>query len=72
MLNCKEIKRRDASDEVADTGFLMRLQGSIHVAICTGGRNYRRQLQQIRQRARTQADRDTDEETVARVQSTIL
>jgi hypothetical protein len=73
VLNCKEVSRIVASDELASLGVMKRLRTRMHLLICRECRRYAEQLRIIGAAARGKMRslvRDTD--TITRLEKSIL
>ncbi len=73
MLNCKEVARLVASEELADTAWLSRALVRFHLLRCRDCRGYAAQLRAIGAAARDRWDSDVaDRTSFEKLQSSIL
>ena len=73
VLNCKEVSRIVASDELDSLGLLKRLRTRFHLLICRQCRRYAEQIRIIGAAARDRVRKlFRDEESVARLEKAIL
>ena len=73
MLNCKEVVRLIASDELDDAAWLDRTFVRLHLMLCRHCRGYAAQLRAIGAAARDRADLDVaDRASFEKLQSSIL
>jgi hypothetical protein len=73
VLNCKEVSRIVASDELENLGMVKRLRTRFHLLICRECRRYAEQLRIIGAAARNKVrNLISDEESVTRLEKSIL
>ena len=73
MLNCKEVSRLVASDELAGVGVIKRLRARFHLLICRECRRYAEQMRIIGTAARdTIRSLVSDSESILRLEKRIL
>ena len=73
MLNCKEVVRLIASDELADAVWLTRAPVRLHLLMCRHCRGYAAQLRAIGSAARDRWDtRPADRQALEKLESSIL
>jgi len=73
VLNCREVSRLVASDELADAGLLVRLRVRLHFLICKECRRYAQQLRIINERSGQKLrNLASDVETLVRLERSIL
>lgn len=73
VLNCKEVSRIVASDELESLGMVKRLRTRFHLLICRQCRRYAEQLRIIGAAARKKVrNLIRDEESLARLEKSIL
>ena len=73
VLNCKEVSRLVASDELRTSGVVTRLRVRMHLLICRHCRRYVEQLRIIGTAARANMRNLVgDKETLARLENSIL
>lgn len=73
MLNCKEVSRIVASDELETLGAVKRFRVRLHLLICNGCRRYANQLRIIGTVVREKVSGLAgDAETVRRLEKSIL
>lgn len=73
MLNCKEVSRIVASDELASSSALKRMRVHMHLFICRKCRKYADQIQAINRVAKERfRGFVTDGETLERLEKEIL
>ncbi len=73
MLNCKEVSRIVASDELESLGVLKRFRTRFHLLICRECRRYADQLRIIGAAAREKVRKlIRDEESITRLEKSIL
>ena len=73
MLNCKEVSRLVASDELASAGVILRLRARFHLLICRECRRYADQLRIIGTTARDMMQSLVlDTAVLARLEKSIL
>ena len=73
MLNCKEVSRIVASDELETLGVIKRLRMRFHLLICRECRRYAEQIRTIGAAAREKVrSLLADKESIARLERSIL
>ncbi len=73
MLNCKDLTRKIASDELAEAGWRERLGVRLHLLLCRHCRRYKAQLRAIGAAARNLwGPRSQDPPTLERLERQIL
>lgn len=73
MLNCKEVARIVASDELEGLGVLKRLSTRFHLLMCRECRRYAEQIRMIGSTARARVQSLTgDKDALARLEKSIL
>lgn len=73
MLKCNEVSRLAASEEIAQAGFLRRLEFRMHLMMCRHCRSYVRQVEAIGAAARRVFGSAADDDSaVARIEADVL
>ena len=72
FLNCKDVARSIASDQLAEDGWWHRLAVKIHLRFCRKCQSYREQLLELGSAARQLWTRSEDATTVSRLEDLIL
>ncbi len=73
MLKCNEVSRLAATEEIAQAGFLKRIEFRLHLMMCHHCRNYVRQIRQIGTAARrVLGTTSEDDAIVARLEEDVL
>ncbi len=71
-LNCKEVTRRLASDELTTANWRERVMVGFHIFMCDKCRRYRSQLETMGQAAKQLWRKSDDRETARRMEKEIL
>ena len=73
MLNCRELTRMLASDELVEAGWSQRLRGRVHLLMCRHCRRYAAQLRALGAGARRSWGAEAEDvERLEQLQSRIL